>query len=88
MLCYINHDFSAKYSPSFFVDALKQKEIYAPTIETIYSQKEANIKCAKLLDVKTKYHRVDPYLESLEKCVDISYGNYDSQINNLNLFDV
>lgn len=87
VLCYINHDFSAKYSPSFFVDALKQKEIYAPTIETIYSQKEANIKCAKLLDVKTKYHRIDPYLESLEKSVDISYGNYDSQINNLNLFD-
>ena len=87
VLCYINHDFSAKYSPSFFVDALKQKEIYAPTIETIYSQKEANIKCAKLLDVKTKYHRVDPYLESLEKSVDISYGNYDSQINSLNLFD-
>ena len=87
MLCYINHDFSAKYSPSFFVDALKQKEIYAPTVETIYSQKEANIKCAKLLDVKTKYHRIDPYLESLEKLVDISYGNYDSQINSLNLFD-
>lgn len=87
VLCYINHDFSAKYSPSFFVDALKQKEIYAPTIETIYSQKEANIKCAKLLDVKTKYHRIDPYLESLEKSVDISYGNYDSQINNLDIFD-
>lgn len=87
VLCYINHDFSAKYSPSFFVDALKQKEIYAPIIETIYSQKEANIKCAKLLDVKTKYHRIDPYLESLEKSVDISYGNYDSQINNLNLFN-
>ena len=87
VLCYINHDFSAKYSPSFFVDALKQKEIYAPIVETIYSQKEANIKCAKLLDVKTKYHRIDPYLESLEKSVDISYGNYDSQINNLNLFN-
>ncbi|MCI6329522.1 MAG: PD-(D/E)XK nuclease family protein [Erysipelotrichaceae bacterium] len=87
VLCYINHDFSAKYSPSFFVDALKQKEIYAPTIETIYSQKEANIKCAKLLDVKTKYHRIDPYLESLEKLADISYGNYDSQINNLDLYN-